>query len=151
MQVFDDNQQRRQSEAAFYDRADSVKNLPSQLLGLEMPQGAVGVAQPKHMVEQRNELPRLIVFQTKLRQESGKLRPHFDRRVVQHHARGAADDRSDGPIGLFAQRRTGRMSHRNVLEALLVANAGDEFVDQARFPNSSLANQADELRGAGTR
>ena len=54
MQVFDDNQQRRQRKPPFDDCADCVENLPPQLLGLDMLQGGIGVAKAKHMVEQRH-------------------------------------------------------------------------------------------------
>ena len=151
VQVFDDDQQRRQRQAPLDDGADRVEDLPPQLLGLDMPQGGVGVAEAEHMVEQRHQPLRLLACQAEIGQQGRELRPHFARRVVQHHPGGAAHDRADGAIGLFAQRRAGCLPHGDVLKALLVADAGDEFVHQPRFSDSGFADEADKLRRAAAR
>ena len=54
-------------------------------------------------------------------------------------------------VGLFAERRAGGLPHRDIAKALLVADAGEEFVDQARFADAGLADEAHQLGRAAAR
>ena len=92
----------------------------------------------------------LVAVYPELAEQRRQLGPHFIGRIAEHHAGGAANDRGDCAIGLFAERRTGGAPHRDIGEAILIAEAGDEFVDEARLADAGFADQANQLRRAAT-
>ena len=149
MQVFDDDQQRRQRQAPVDDGAHRVENLPPQLLGPDVLQAGVGIAKAEHMEQQRHQIPGLLAVEAEIGQQSGELGPHLARRIAQHHAGGAAHNRGNRAVGLLAKRRAGGSPHRYIGKALLVAEAGDEFVDKPRFADAGFADQANKLGRTG--
>ena len=79
MQVFDDDQQRRQRQAPVDDGAHRVEDLPPQLLGPDVLQAGVGIAKAKHVKQQRHQALRLLALEAKLGQQGGELGAHFAR------------------------------------------------------------------------
>ena len=100
------------------------------------------------MVEQRQQPLSLVACDAKLGQQGGELRPHLVRRIVSRDPGRAAHHCADSAVGLFAQRRAGSLPNGHVAKALLTADAGDELVYQARFPDTGFADEAEKLRRA---
>ncbi|MEZ0081001.1 hypothetical protein ABIF72_003475 [Bradyrhizobium japonicum] len=151
MQILDDDQQRRQCQAAFEDGANREEYLPAELFGLDMPERGVGVAEAEDVQIEGHQAVGLVGREAKLRQRFGDLCLRLCGARLLRNAIGAAQHGGESAVGLFAKRRARRVPDRHAGESILVADARDEFADQARFPDAGFTDQPHQLSRAAAR
>lgn len=146
MQILDDEQQGTLRQPPLEDGADAIEDLPPQLLRLDVPQSAIGIAETEDMQKERQKSLDLLLRQIERAEPRCQQLARPVEIVPLANAVGAAHDRAERAIGLFAEGRAGGFADGEALKLGGIAGYRDEFIDQPRLADARFADQTDKLR-----
>ena len=117
-------------------RADRIEDLAPELLGLDMAATRRrGSPRPSTWKSERHQPSALPRRRRRARRAAPPALPRSSSGVsLLRDAGGAAHDRAERAVGLFAERRAGGRAARRPAEPLLVADARDEFATRRDLP-----------------
>ncbi|MGY4429425.1 hypothetical protein ACVWWO_001902 [Bradyrhizobium sp. F1.13.1] len=151
VQILDNDQERRQDQAPFEHGTNRKEYLPPKLLGLDVLQRGVRIAEAENVEIKGHQAIGLFDRKAELRQCRGQLGLGLRHGRLLRDAVGAAQHSGKGAIGLFAQRRADSAPDRHAGETVLIVGVGNEFVHQTRFADAGFTDQPHQLRRAATR